>query len=161
MDTALSWKPPRSAISNNFSELLDRLVMKNGISDLDQVGFQNFMDCPGSGVVLLINEPDTAAENWDTAVIFPELLAVTGNNLRAALMRPEHAKSLLTRFGIGRLPALLFLRDGGYVGSIEGLHDWSEYVKEYAIMLQKPVSRAPSIGVAISAVCSSDCNWLG
>ncbi len=158
MDTTLSWKPPRSAISNNFNELLDRLVGKNGISDLDQVGFQDFMDGPGLGVVLLTDDPDKAAENWDTAVIFPELLAVTGNDRRAALMRPEHARSLLTRFGIGRLPALLLLRDGSYVGAIEGLHDWYDYVEEYARMLQKPASRAPSIGVSVSAASSSSCH---
>jgi hydrogenase-1 operon protein HyaE len=132
--------------------LLDRLMAKHGLSDLDQAGFQAFMDDPGAGVVLLTDEPDTAAENWDTAVIFPELLAAMGNPLRAAIMRPEHARSLMTRFGLGRLPALLFLRDGGYVGAIEGLRDWSEYVDECAAMLQKPVSRAPSIGIAVTAV---------
>ena len=155
MDAALAWKQPRSAMSDNFSGLLDRLVAKHGLSDLDQIGFQRFMDAPGAAVVLLTDEPDTAAENWDTAVIFPELLAAMGNNGRAALMRPEHARSLLTRFGLGRLPALLFLKNGGYVGAIEGLRDWSEYVNECAAMLRKPLSRAPSIGIAVSAV--SDC----
>ncbi len=152
MDAALAWKPPRSAMSSNFSGLLDRLMVKHGLSDLDQAGFQAFMDDPGAGVVLLTDEPDTAAENWDTAVIFPELLAAMGNPLRAAIMRPEQARSLMTRFGLGRLPALLFLRDGGYVGAIEGLRDWSEYVDECAAMLQKPLSRAPSIGIAVTAV---------
>ena len=155
MDAALAWKPPRSAMSINFSGLLDRLAAKHALSDLDQAGFQTFMDGAGMGVVLLTDEPDTAAENWDTAVIFPELLTVAGNNLRAAVMRPEQARGLMARFGIGRLPALLFLRDGGYVGAIEGLRDWSEYVNECAAMLQNPVSRAPSIGIAVTAV--SDC----
>lgn len=152
MDAALAWKPPRSAMSNNFSGLLDRLAAKHGLSDLDQAGFQAFMDGAGMGVVFLTDEPDIAAENWDTAVIFPELLAAMGNNLRAALMRPEQARGLMARFGLGRLPALLFLQEGGYVGAIEGLRDWSEYVNECATMLQKPLSRAPSIGIAVSVV---------
>lgn len=154
MNSSIAWKPPRSAMSNNFSGLLDRLVAKHGISDLDQAGFQAFMDAPGAGVVLLTEEPDTAAESWDMAVIFPELLAAIGGSPRAAVMRPEQARILLARFGMGRLPALLFLRDGGYVGAIEGLRDWSEFVAECAAMLQKPVSRPPSIGIAVS---SSDC----
>lgn len=157
MNSSIVWKPPRSAMSNNFSGLLDRLVAKHGISDLDQAGFQAFMDAPGAGVVLLTEEPDTAAESWDMAVIFPELLAAIGNSPRAAVMRPEQARILLARFGLGRLPALLFLRDGGYVGAIEGLRDWSEFVTECATMLQKPVSRPPSIGIAVSAVSFSDC----
>ena len=152
MDAALAWKPPRSAMSKNFSGLLDKLATRKGMSDLDQAGFQAFMDATGTGVVLLTDEPDTAAESWDIAVIFPELLAATGNGLRAAVMRPEQARVLLTRFGLGRLPALLFLRDGGYVGALEGLRDWSEFVAECAAMLQKPVSHVPSMGRAQSFI---------
>lgn len=158
MTAALAWKPPRSAMSNNFSGLLDKLVAKHGITEFDQARFQTFIDEPGMGVALLTEEPDTAAESWDMAVIFPELLAAIGNNLRSAVVRPESARILQTRFGLGRLPALLFVRDGGYVGAIEGLRDWSEFVNECAEMLQKPTSRAPSVGIAITAVSSSTCH---
>ena len=158
MTAALAWKPPRSAMSNNFSGLLDKLTVQYGISDVGSAGFQAFMDEPGNGVVLLTEEPDIAPESWDISVIFPELLAATSVSLRAALMRPEGARLLQTRFGLGRLPALLFVRDGGYVGAIEGLRDWSEFVGECAAMLQKPVSRAPSVGIAVSAVSSSTCH---
>jgi hydrogenase-1 operon protein HyaE len=61
MTAALAWKPPRSAMSNNFSGLLDKLVVKHGIPELDQAGFQAFMDEPGNAVALLTEEPDTAA----------------------------------------------------------------------------------------------------
>jgi len=158
MTAALAWKPPRSAMSNNFSGLLDKLAMQYGISDLAPAGFQAFMDEPGNGVVLLTEEPDTAPESWDMAVIFPELLAATSVNLRAALLRPEGARLMQTRFGLGRLPALLFVRDGSYVGVIEGLRDWSEFIGECTGMLQKPVSRAPSLGIPVSAVSSSTCH---
>ena len=158
MTAALAWKPPRSAMSNNFSGLLDKLAIKHGISDLGHAGFQAFMDEPGNGVVLLTEEPDTAAESWDMAVIFPELLAASGVNLRAALLRPESARVVQMRFGLGRLPAVLFLRDGGYVGAIEGIRDWSELVSECASMLQKSVSRAPTLGIPVSVVSPSSCH---
>lgn len=158
MDAALAWKPPRSAMSNNFSGLLDKLVAQHGIADLDSAGFQAFMDGVGDGVVLLTEEPDTAVESWDMVVILPELLAAIGVGLRAAVMRPESARMILARFGMSRLPALLFLRDGAYVGVIEGLRDWSDFVVECAEMLKKPASRAPSIGIAVSAEASSGCH---
>jgi hydrogenase-1 operon protein HyaE len=157
MTAALAWKPPRSAISNNFSGLLDKLIDKHGISDLGLAEFEVFLKVPGNGLVLLTDEPDTAPESWDLAVIFPELLASTGVIVRAALARPETAKLLQTRFGLSRLPALVFLRDGGYVGAIEGIRDWSEFVSECATMLQKPVSRAP-IGIAVAVASSSSCH---
>jgi hydrogenase-1 operon protein HyaE len=138
-------------MSNNFSSLLDKLVAKPGISDLDLAGFDAFMDVRSTGVVLLTEEVDIAAESWDMAVIFPELLTAVGG--RAGVMRPAQAKLLLTRFGLSRLPALLFLKDAGYVGAIEGLRDWVELVNESVVMLQKPVSRAPSIGIAVVSSC--------
>jgi hydrogenase-1 operon protein HyaE len=158
MTAALAWKPPRSAMSNNFSGLLDKLVAKHGITEFDHTGFQAFINESGNGVALLTEEPDTAPESWDMAVIFPELLAAIGARLRTTIVRPESAKILQTRFGLGRLPALLFVRDGGYVGAIEGLRDWSEFVSEFAEMLQKPTSRAPSVGIAVTAVSSSTCH---
>ena len=158
MTAALAWKPPRSAMSNNFSGLLDKLVAKHGISECDQAGFQSFINEAGNGVALLTEEPDTAPESWDMAVIFPELLAAIGTQLRTTIVRPASAKILQTRFGLSRLPALLFVRDGGYVGAIEGLRDWSEFVNEFAEMLQKPTSRAPSVGIAVTAISSSTCH---
>ena len=158
MNASIAWKPPRSAMSNNFSVLLDKLVEKYGISELDQAGFQAFMEVPGNAVALFTEEPDTVAESWDMAVIFPELLASLGANLRAAVLRPESAKLLQARFGLGRLPALIFLRDWSYGGAIEGLRDWSEFVTEFAAMLQKPVSRTPTIGIAVSVVPSANCH---
>jgi len=158
MTAALAWKPPSSAMSKNFSGLLDKLVAKHGISEIDHAGFQAFINEAGNGIALLTEEPDTAAESWDMAVIFPELIAAMGNNLRTAVVRPESARLLQTRFGLGRLPALLFVRDGGYVGAIEGLRDWSEFANECDGMLQKPVSRAPSVGIAVSVISSSTCH---
>src|ERR1017187_9140197 len=82
MTAVLAWKPPRSAMSNNFSGLLDKLVAKLGISECDQAEFQSFINEAGNGVALLTEEPDTAPESWDMAVIFPELLAAIGTQLR-------------------------------------------------------------------------------
>jgi hydrogenase-1 operon protein HyaE len=158
MTAALAWKPPRSAMSNNFGGLLDKLIQKHGIVEIETDGFEAFMDLAGNGAVLLTAEPDAAPESWDLAVILPELLAALGVELRAGLVRPESASVLQTRFGLGRLPALLFLRDGAYVGAIEGIRDWTEFVAEATAMLQKPVSRAPSVGIAVSVVSSSNCH---
>jgi hydrogenase-1 operon protein HyaE len=158
MTAALAWKPPRSAISNNFNGLLDKLVSKHDIAECGPAEFQTFMESAGNGVILFTEAPDTAPENWDVAVIFPELLTAMSSPIRAALVRPEHAPSLQTRFGINRFPALLFVRDGGYLGVIEGLRDWSSFVTECSHMLQKPAGRIPSIGVAVSVATTTPCH---
>lgn len=160
MSDSIVWTPPRSAMSQNFSGLVDRLVARHGVADLDEAGFQVFAEASGVCVVLLTEEPDKAAESWDLAVIFPDLLAASGSSPRAAVLRPGSAVAVQKRYGIGRLPALLFLRDGGYVGVIEGLRDWGDFVAEWADMLQKPVSRAPTIGIPVAADTSGSCERL-
>jgi hydrogenase-1 operon protein HyaE len=41
------------------------------------------------------------------------------------------------------------VRDGGYVGVIDGMRNWEEYAREIAAMLEKPIGRAPSIGIPV------------
>lgn len=152
-DTAI-WAPPRSAISRNFNGLLDKLVKDHQLADLNETGLDAFIDVPGNCIVLLLDEPDKVAESWDLAVIFPDLLKSCGARPSAAITRPSQSGLLQARFGVKRLPALLFLRNGAYVGIIEGLRDWSEYVAEVGQMLAAPVSRPPSIGIAVTAAQS-------
>lgn len=162
MSTSTVWTPPRSAMSHNFNGLLDNLIQKHQLMDLDEAGHEAFLNGSGDSVVLLTEEPDKVPESWDLAVIFPSLLATTAIQPqikpRAAISRPEHAKSLLIRFGVQRMPALLFLRDGAYVGVIEGLRNWNELVGEYQAMLLKPASRTRAIGIAVTAATTSACS---
>jgi hydrogenase-1 operon protein HyaE len=152
------WAPPRSAMSHNFNGLLDRLVLNHQLGDLNEAGFEAFVDVPGNCVVLLLDEPDKVPESWDLAVIFPDLLASGGTRPRAAIARPAHSGLLQARFGVKRMPAMLFLRDGQYVGVIEGLRDWNDFVGEVRQMLAAPVSRPPGIGIAVTAATQSGCH---
>ncbi len=158
MSTSAVWTPPCSAMSRNFNGLLDKLIQKHQLIDLDEAGFETFLNGPSDGVVLLTEEPDKVPESWDLSVIFPSLLATTRIQPRAAVSRPEFARSLLIRFGVQRMPALLFIRDGAYVGVIEGLRDWNELVREYHAMLLKPVSRARTIGIAVTTATNTTCS---
>lgn len=150
-----AWALPRSAISRNFDGLLNRLAGRHDIADLDESGFNSLLEAPGSAMVLFTEEPDKVAESWDMAVIYPELLATIGPGPSASFLRPETARALQARFGIKRMPALLFLRDGDYVGAIEGLRDWQDFVAESVEMLRKPTGHAPTIGVAVVAAPDS------
>ena len=166
MNLSEVWVALRSAMSLNFNGLLDKLIQQHQLIDLNASGnvsgnesaLEAFLNDTGDGVVLLTEEPDKVPESWDLAVIFPSLLATTRIQPRAAISRPEFARSLLIRFGVQRMPALLFIRDGAYVGVIEGLRDWNELVAEYHAMLLKPASRARTIGIAVTAATTSTCS---
>jgi hydrogenase-1 operon protein HyaE len=55
------------------------------------------------------------------------------------------------RYGFRRWPALVVLRDGRYVGAIDGLRNWDEYLAEVAALLAAEPARPPSIGIAVTA----------
>lgn len=135
----------------SFNKLLERLRAQSKIVLLDSEGLESFVMAGGDGMVLFTQEPDQQPETWDVAVILPEVLKMTGDRLRAAIISPELARQEKARFGITRWPALVFVRDGGYVGAIEGMRDWQEYAREISAMLDKPVGRAPSVGIPVMA----------
>ena len=59
------------------------------------------------------------------------------------------ARKLAVRYGFRRWPAFVMLADGRYVGAVDGLRNWDEYVEEVARLLDAPASRPPTIGVAV------------
>ena len=153
MSEAVEFASIRAAeMRESFNLLLERLRAQSKIVLLDAEGLEAFEMEGGDGMVLFTQEPDQQPETWDVAVILPEVLKLTGDRLRAAIITPELARKEKARFGITRWPSLVFVRDGGYVGAIEGMRNWDEYTREIAEMLDKPVGRAPSVGIPVSAV---------
>lgn len=142
-------------IKASFDRLLERLRAQSNITLLDETGLEEFVAAAGDGMVLFTQEPDQQPETWDVAVILPEVLKLTGARLRAGVILPELARKEKARYGITRWPSLVFVRDGGYVGVIDGMRNWDEYTREIAAMLEKPVSRAPTVGIPVMPVGES------
>lgn len=143
-------------MKESFNKLLERLRAQSKITLLDEEGLESFVMAGGDGMVLFTQEPDQQPETWDVAVILPEVLKLTGNRLRAAIISPDLARKEKARYGITRWPSLVFVRDGGYVGAIDGMRNWEEYAREIAEMLDKPIGRAPSIGIPVMATGEVD-----
>jgi len=135
----------------SFDKLLERLRVQSKIILLDEEGLEAFVMDGGDGMILFTQEPDQQPETWDVAVILPEVLKLTGDRLRAAIISPELARQGKVRFGITRWPSLVFVRDGSYVGVIEGMRNWDEYTCEIAEMLERPIGRAPSVGIPVNS----------
>lgn len=143
----------------SFDRLLQRLRAQSDIILLDEAGLGSFVAAAGDGMVLFTQEPDQQPETWDVAVILPEVLKQTGSRLRAAIIPPELARQEKARYGITRWPSLVFVRDGAYVGVIDGMRNWDEYLREIAAMLNKPAGRAPSVGIPVmSADATPSCH---
>jgi hydrogenase-1 operon protein HyaE len=160
MNETVEFAAVRAAqMKESFDRLLERLRAQSNIRLLDEAGLESFIAAAGDGMVLFTQEPDQQPETWDVAVILPEVLKQTGDRLRAVIVTPDLARKEKARFGITRWPSLVFVRDGEYVGAIDGMRNWDEYQREIAAMLNKPTGRAPSVGIPVmTAGASSSCH---
>jgi hydrogenase-1 operon protein HyaE len=52
---------------------------------------------------------------------------------------------------VQRWPALVFVREGRYVGAIEGIHEWAEFQRTTAELLAAPPRHAPVPVISIVA----------
>lgn len=151
----------------NQSPSLDRLAgryaflaSRHAYRPLDAESWAGFVGAPGAAVVLFADDPAKVPETWDLTIILPEAMRHVAGEVRVGLLVPEAARKLAARYGIRFWPALLALRDGEYLGCIEGLKDWSTYARELPALLAAAPSRPPGIGIPLAAAgaCATACH---
>ncbi len=134
-----------------FHPLIARLVEAHGYPRLSQDNLDACLDAPGDSVLFCAGDPVQYPECLDVAVILPELMRSFPGRFRVALAGREIEAELQARFGFNRWPSLIFLRDGGYVGTLSGMLDWTVYLARIQDLLAAPTRRPPSIGIAVNS----------
>jgi hydrogenase-1 operon protein HyaE len=117
-----------------------------------------FCQAPGDAVLFCAGDPVQYPECLDVAVVLPELLRVWPGRFRAGVVSPEQEAAVQARYGFQRWPTLIFLRRGEYLGALSGIQDWSVYLARIETLLAGPVSRPPSIGIAVSTAATPTCH---
>jgi len=135
--------------------LIVQLFSKHGFSELQADDVDAFAAKPGHTLLVFTEDPIRVRETLDLAVIAPELIAQFPGRFRVGVLLPEAARAVQPRYGIRRWPALVMIRDGAYVGAIEGLRNWDEYTQEFARLLEAAPSRPPTIGISVKAAGSA------
>ena len=140
-----------SAAEPALHPLLMRLVTLTGASVLDAETFDAWAHQPGAAMIVFVDDPDRQKEALDLAVIVPELHAARADCFRVALLPPAAARTLAPRYGFARWPAFVMLRDGQYLGAVDGLRDWDVYVAELDRLLVATPTRPPTVGIPVIA----------
>lgn len=135
--------------------LISRLVDEFGYPLLAADNLDDFCDAPGEAVLFCGGNPIQHPECLDVAVVLPEILRAFPGRLRAGIAGSDLDATMQARYGFNRWPTLVFLRDGAYVGAIAGIQDWSVYLARIRELQATPVSRPPSIGIAVSSASAS------
>ena len=130
--------------------LIAQLFSKHGFARLDAGSYAAFADAPGHALVLFTEDPVRYKETLDLAVIVPELARAFPGRFRVGVLLPEAARVAHVRYGFRRWPAFVVLKDGAYVGAVDGLRNWDEYLTELAALLVAAPTRPPSVGIAVA-----------
>jgi hydrogenase-1 operon protein HyaE len=123
--------------------LLERLTREFGYAAPTLEAFDAFAGRAGDTLLFFADDPERIKETLDLAVILPEIARAFAGRFEVGVLLPEVANAVARRYGVRRWPALVMLRDGEYVGAIEGLRDWDEYGFQVACLLVIDPSEPP------------------
>ncbi len=131
--------------------IFTRMVEEDGFERIDPDTYEAFLKKPGLSMILFIEDPNRMKETMDGLVIAPEIAKACKLIENKAVVCPPHARKLSQIYGFKRWPALVFVRDGAYLGAVDGLRLWSELIKEIDEIIQRSPSFPPSIGIPIKS----------
>ncbi len=146
-----------TAAATPLHPLLEQLVSRHGLAVVDADSIDGFVDAPGDTLLVFTEDPARYRETLDLAVIAPEIVRAFPGRFRTAVLYPADARRVAPRFGFSRWPALVLLRDGAYVGAVDGLRGWDEYLEETQRLLETEPTRAPSVGIAVRSAGQPGC----
>jgi hydrogenase-1 operon protein HyaE len=131
--------------------LVAQLFAKHAFGEVTHETFEAWTRRPGRTVLLFLEDPGRSKEVLDLAVIAPELARAFAGRFAVGVLLPVAAREISVRYGFRRWPALVVLADGEYVGAIDGLRNWDEYLSEMARLLDAEPTRPPTVGIAVRA----------
>ena len=135
------------------NKLIDRLTQELGYEEISLDNHDSFTRHPGLNVLFFPGNPETVKDATDVAVVLPELISAFGEQLNPGVVTDTYGagKELKQKYGFSQYPALVFVRDGEYVGAITRIQDWSEYITKINTFLAAPTRRAPGFSIPVVA----------
>jgi len=133
----------------DFEALLERLAREQRLARVGAAGLAELAAATPALAALFTGDPTQSPESWDVSVVLPEMLAecpgVTG-----CVLDPAESALAAARYGVGKLPALVLLRHGDYLGVLEGMRDWQPFVDELRRLAAAPPRPVPVAGVYVT-----------
>ena len=149
----------RAVTADAAHPLVAQLAAKHGFAELCAESFDGWANEPGRAIVVFTEDPVRYKETLDLAVIAPELAKAFAGRFRCGVLLPPDSRKAAARYGFARWPAIVMLKDGRYVGAVDGLRMWQEYVEDMQRLLEAEPTRAPTIGIAVnSAGAAGSCH---
>lgn len=126
-----------------FSPLLTSIIEREAFEVVDEAGLDRLAGETVFSMVFFPGDADRLAESNDVAVILPELHKAFAGNITAFVVDRGSERELQRRFRFNSFPSLVFLRYGEYLGVIQGVRDWTDYLSEISDILGREPSDPP------------------
>ena len=117
--------PPATAIH----PLIDRLETEKNYPRLHSAhDVAEFLARPGVHCLFIPGDPRRNLETADAAVILPELRLAFQNAFDCAVIDDAIESDLREQYRALKTPGLLFFRGPDFLGAVEKVRDWSDYL---------------------------------
>jgi hydrogenase-1 operon protein HyaE len=138
--------------------LMQRLVREHGAHWVDQATLPAWLTAAaGDAVILIAGDAVRFPEGLDVAVVLPELRTESCRPFRIGIATPGDEDAIGQRYGAQRRPSLVFVRDGRYVTTVSGMHDWTDFMALVVNALASPTTHAP-IAIQAAGAPASSCH---
>jgi hydrogenase-1 operon protein HyaE len=117
--------PPATALHPLIARLESEFHYPRLQSSLD---LAEFLDRPGVHCLFIPGDPRRNLETADTAVILPELRLAFQNAFDCAVIDDTIEAALREQYRALKTPGLLFFRQSAFLGAVEKVRDWSDYL---------------------------------
>jgi len=131
--------------------LVERLFDECGYTKVTLENHEAFVSSPGLNVLFFPGDPTTVKDATDVAVVLPELVKAFAGRLNPGVVPDTFgdARTLKKTYGFSHFPALVFVRDGDYVGTITRIQDWSDYLSKIDELFVVAPSRPPGFSIPV------------
>ncbi len=129
--------------------LIQRLFDEYHYPEITLDNHESFIAQPGTNVLFFAGDPKRYKETTDVAVVLPELAKAFHGYLNPGVVSNSVERQLQSLYGFKAWPALVFVREGGYLGAITGIKNWGDYLQEIQSLLTAEPTRPPGFKIPI------------
>lgn len=131
--------------------LVQRLADDGRATAVDAASAPLFAARIGAHALFFAGDPVRFGESLDVAVVLPELVAASGGRFDVGVVARDDEDAVARRWGVQRWPSLVFVREGAYLATVSGMHDWTDFVAATHAALDATPSRPPTVGIPVVA----------
>ena len=123
-----------------FSPLLQSIIDREGIAVVTDEDLEAITSELPFTMLFVAGDAERIAESNDVAVVVPELARALGSAVTPLVAARASERDIQRRYRFNAFPALIFLRNGEYLGVIQRIQDWTDYLR----VIPEILSREPS-----------------